>query len=237
MTHFKNIFKNIMTTGAIAVSGAFVASGADALGVPLSGTFNVEIRQADNTGNPTGADATFAKAFAAGLIGTATYTGDFGFRTTNSDDSTTIDDWLTSAGGSYTEDGSGFDEGLTISNPSITATPPTALTTWFVFTGNGPAGLYDFVHDDGIQFCGDALSSNACPTGSLLVNKPDPTTEALAGPVEFGGGDFSLVYAATNGDPSILEVNVVPLPAAAWLLLGVSGALVAAKRRSARRAA
>ena len=32
-------------------------------------------------------------------------------------------------------------------------------------------------------------------------------------------------------------VGAVPLPAAAWLLLGVSGALVAAKRRSARRAA
>jgi hypothetical protein len=32
-------------------------------------------------------------------------------------------------------------------------------------------------------------------------------------------------------------IGAVPLPAAAWLLLGVSGALVAAKRRSARRAA
>ena len=33
------------------------------------------------------------------------------------------------------------------------------------------------------------------------------------------------------------EFATIPLPAAAWLLLGVSGALVAAKRRSARRAA
>jgi len=32
-------------------------------------------------------------------------------------------------------------------------------------------------------------------------------------------------------------VGVVPLPAAAWLLLGVSGALVAAKRRAANKAA
>ena len=32
-----------------------------------------------------------------------------------------------------------------------------------------------------------------------------------------------------------MVVGAVPLPAAAWLLLGVSGALVAAKRRSARR--
>jgi hypothetical protein len=42
-----------------------------------------------------------------------------------------------------------------------------------------------------------------------------------------------------NHDDYIVKVTVaaVPLPAAAWLLLGVSGGLIAAKRRSARKAA
>ena len=42
-----------------------------------------------------------------------------------------------------------------------------------------------------------------------------------------------------NHDDIIVRVDVaaIPLPAAAWLLLGVSGALVAAKRRAANKAA
>jgi hypothetical protein len=49
----------------------------------------------------------------------------------------------------------------------------------------------------------------------------------------------SLAKNGTNDGFSIdnATVGAVPLPAAAWLLLGVSGALVAAKRRSARHAA
>jgi hypothetical protein len=44
----------------------------------------------------------------------------------------------------------------------------------------------------------------------------------------------------SNGDGFDVDavgVSVVPLPAAAWLLLGVSGALIAAKRRHSRKAA
>jgi hypothetical protein len=50
---------------------------------------------------------------------------------------------------------------------------------------------------------------------------------------------ISLAKSGTNDGFSIDNVTVgaVPLPAAAWLLLGVSGALVGAKRRSARKAA
>ena len=50
---------------------------------------------------------------------------------------------------------------------------------------------------------------------------------------------ISLAKTGTNDGFSIDNVTVgaVPLPAAAWLLLGVSGALVGAKRRSARNAA
>jgi hypothetical protein len=44
--------------------------------------------------------------------------------------------------------------------------------------------------------------------------------------------------AGSPDDPrNSFEFATVPLPAAAWLLLGVSGALVGAKRRSARKAA
>jgi uncharacterized membrane protein len=47
----------------------------------------------------------------------------------------------------------------------------------------------------------------------------------------------SLASGADGFDVDAVGVTVVPLPAAAWLLLGVSGALVAAKRRSSREAA
>ena len=40
-----------------------------------------------------------------------------------------------------------------------------------------------------------------------------------------------------NHDDIVVRVSVVPLPAAAWLLLGVSGGLIAAKRRSSARKA
>ncbi len=53
------------------------------------------------------------------------------------------------------------------------------------------------------------------------------------------GATISLAKNGVNDGFSIdnATIGAVPLPAAAWLLLGVSGALVAAKRRSARRAA
>jgi hypothetical protein len=46
-------------------------------------------------------------------------------------------------------------------------------------------------------------------------------------------------YDGSPNDPDAQDLGVataVPLPAAAWLLLGVSGALIAAKRRRARAA-
>jgi hypothetical protein len=42
---------------------------------------------------------------------------------------------------------------------------------------------------------------------------------------------------ADGFDVDAVGVSVVPLPAAAWLLLGASGALIAAKRRQSRKAA
>jgi hypothetical protein len=62
--------------------------------------------------------------------------------------------------------------------------------------------------------------------------------------VSFGALQSSAEVIFTNMNTNVdndgvgfdnMVVGAVPLPAAAWLLLGVSGALVAAKRRSARR--
>jgi hypothetical protein len=53
----------------------------------------------------------------------------------------------------------------------------------------------------------------------------------------FIGLDDVPAGADDNHDDIVVRVSVVPLPAAAWLLLGVSGGLIAAKRRSARKAA
>jgi len=89
--------------------------------------------------------------------------------------------------------------------------------------------IIQVTHDDGFTLT----------DGSATVDDPGPTTETdtLISGLSGGPGSFDLIYAAANGDPSVLEVSVVPLPAAAWLLMFASGGLVAAKRRQSKKVA
>jgi hypothetical protein len=70
-----------------------------------------------------------------------------------------------------------------------------------------------------------------------------PETFECVALVTFSAGDGSNTFGAfdiiefESDGKNAFEFGTIPLPAAAWLLLGVSGALVAAKRRSARHAA
>jgi hypothetical protein len=52
----------------------------------------------------------------------------------------------------------------------------------------------------------------------------------------FSFGAFDSITFESRGANAV-EFATIPLPAAAWLLLAASGGLIAAKRRSARRAA
>lgn len=75
-------------------------------------------------------------------------------------------------------------------------------------------------------------------TGAAVTAGQDFLTLAK-GPAAAKRWDIA-TYDGSNLNPRAQDIGVataIPLPAAAWLLLGVSGALVAAKRRSARKAA
>ncbi|WP_262386424.1 hypothetical protein ROLI_005450 [Roseobacter fucihabitans] len=211
---------------AIAMTVPFAAGAATMSATNLT----VNIYQSDNTGN-TGntADAILANVGPANFLGTASFTGILDFDTQDSADTSTIDDWLTSKGGTYTELGAGFDETLKISFPDIGTN--SARTTWFEFIG-GSASVFDFTvkHDDGVCFYESGVQETCSQTPTQVV-----TTNGFS----YDGGVFQLLYAATNGDPSVLKVTSnddvtlepVPLPASALLLMGGLAGLGMMRRR------
>ncbi|MGY6695277.1 MAG: hypothetical protein ACXIUW_04510 [Roseinatronobacter sp.] len=248
--------KSFILAGVVAVSGTFAATNADALF--LSGTFNIDIYNYDAGGVRANAAATQTNINTFGGAATftsITYTGALDFRITNTAGSatTTIADFLSSGSagaGGFDADQLGATGGLMLSSGQGTgdagATAAFRTTTLFKITFesfsdvniDNLSQIISITHDDGFTMTdGTGTVGNTTdgifggPTG-IITTTINPL---LSGSVPANA--FSLIYAAANGDPSVLEVNVVPLPAALWLLLGVSGALVAAKRRSVAKAA
>jgi hypothetical protein len=220
--------------GALAVSAAFTATDADALF--LDGVFNINIYNYDAGGVRANAAATAANLSSAGsAIATVEYTG--ALRCGINVGTPTISAFLDTCGetvgsGSWTQTAgtAGVLDSTTLSAGTFTTTTLFDISA-VSFSNIANLSQIDNVrHDDGILLTDGTTVITNTPPG-------DPTTAINTGVSGLlgGAGEFSLLYAAANSDPSILEVSVVPLPAAAWLLLGVSGALVAAKRRSARR--
>ena len=93
----------------------------------------------------------------------------------------------------------------------------------------------------------NSVTNGSNPDGSALPGAALPNFFASFGPAASGATSGNALYlffddkpdtrTDDNHDDLVIKIQVIPLPAAAWLLLGVSGALVAAKRRSNRRAA
>ena len=81
-------------------------------------------------------------------------------------------------------------------------------------------------HDDGITLIADNGQ-----TGGVSA----PPTSSITTAFTAEAGDFTLLYASANGNPSILRVDAnlapVPLPAGGLLLLGAIGGLAALRRR------
>ncbi|MGC3939491.1 VPLPA-CTERM sorting domain-containing protein [Roseobacter sp. EG26] len=220
---------------AAALSIATFASGAQA--ATLSGIFEVKVVNFNAGGTGSGARANienFNARYAAAdetRKDTFTYSGSLDFFVPNptNQDLETISDFLaTNALGNV----SGLDAGvggLRLSNPRF------QTTTLFSFTEVYENAFETVVtHDDGFSIYDDgaALFSFANPTG--IRTTPKTGTET------FTGGEFNLIYAAANGNPSRLLVEgdgvpAVPLPASALLLMGAMGGFGALARRKARK--
>ena len=155
-----------------------------------------------------------------------TYEGNLDFGTFDGTDGTTIEDWLLTGGGTVTGLDAVFGD-LQLSKPSIG--DGTATTTFFMFTSIlNAVGDFLIKHDDGVAVFDD---------GTRIGGLEGPNTVKTTTVLGFDGGAFSLLYVATNGDPSVLNVNgnltPVPLPATLPLLLVGMGGIAMMRRKRA----
>jgi type II secretory pathway pseudopilin PulG len=158
------------------------------------------------------------------------YTGDLDFGTDNGDD-TTIAGWLaTGVNGTVTNLDPAFGA-LPLSKGNLA--DGTATSTFFVLTqsvSTGPAN-YTLTHDDGFSLY--ALTD----VRTLVGSDPGPGTVRTTKVPGFTGGILAMVYVATNSDPSILKVEVAPVPLPATLPLCAAGLGGLVLLRHLRRAA
>ena len=111
--------------------------------------------------------------------------------------------------------------------------------------------IWEVLYDDVYDLDDGAFKLNDVPQGSrndgaqgAVLNAAAAAKTAAAGFLA-GSADYTGVRnwiittydSGPNGPQDLGVATAIPLPAAAWLLLGVSGALVAAKRRKSNRAA
>jgi hypothetical protein len=212
---------------AVALTVAFAMPSVAAT---LNGTFIIDIRNfSDTAASGAGANvvtqansaATAANFNAQTSDAVITYTGNinFGIGSGNSN-STTIANFLTSAGGTVT----GSAGALAFLNSTLLSQGSYVTTTFFKITGTFMSSYEGKItHDDGITLMARDLTGG--------VSAP-PTSERTT-KFSATGGKFTLYYASANGNPSILKVDVseVPVPAAGFLLIGALGGLVALRRR------
>lgn len=234
-----------IASAVVALSLASVGvAGASTL---LSGIFNVTAVNVTNlsTSESRATMSNFNSAL-AGTLGnpasdpqpsvfntdTFTYTGALNFSVGQPQRADQrIDDWLDTAGGNVTGLSSLF-AGLQLSFPDIGS--GSATTTFFLFEriGNLTAGVFDIRHDDGVALFDDGVRAGG-------FNGPNGVRNTNG--IAFDGGALSILYVATNGNPSVLQVRTtaepapIPVPAALPMLLAALGGLgfMAQRRRRA----
>lgn len=215
------MLKSIMLAAVAASTIAGAASAAT-----LTGTFNVRAVNVQGI-NSSASQATTSNFIAARLASNPedlfTYTGALNFGTFDGTDATTIGDWLATGSGVV----DGLDPtiaGLQLSKPNINN--GTATTTFFNFIMTdllGPVTRFVVNHDDGVALFDD---------GVRIGGFNGPNSQRTTTVTGFDGGSFALLYVATNGDPSVLRISAVPLPASLPLLLAGLGGLAFLRRRA-----
>ncbi len=217
-----------LSAGVLASGALAGAAGA----ATLSGTFNVAAVHL------VGLDSTQSEAtlenFNSAVAGTLdpsyvlssfTYEGALDFRQADvNSDNTTIYQWLQTGSGFVDPLDIGPFGGLQMSSPDIDT--GTARTTFFLFQlANLGAADFTITHDDGVAVLDD---------GVVIGGFAGPNSERTTQVSGFGGGKLGILYVATNGDPSVLEVELTPVPVAATLplLLARMGGLAFLRRRA-----
>ncbi len=121
--------------------------------------------------------------------------------------------------------------GLQLSYPSIGNGSATSTFFRLRLTTTLTAGTFTAKHDDGLVIADD---------GVVIGGRLGPNSERTTIVTGFDGGSFQLLHVATNGTPSVLEVDTdaspVPVPAALPLLLAGLGGLAWVGRRTRRAA-
>ncbi|MEX2519173.1 MAG: VPLPA-CTERM sorting domain-containing protein [Paracoccaceae bacterium] len=222
-----------LAAAAVLAAASIVGSASAATlnsSMTTTGSFDLKIYNFDAGGSADAAAATEANiaAQAGNLVFSGTYTGDLSFFLDTPGGAPTIAEFLATGGGSLIGfSGANFND-LILSDGAGSSDPVFGTTTFFDFSAEITSSLFGTVtHDDGISLLDDGVT----------VASSAPPTTVLDTDYAFNGGVFRLIYAAANGDPSVLNVDVqaVPLPATLFLMLGALGGLGVMSRR--RRAA
>jgi len=221
--------KNLL--GAVCTATVLMAAPAGA--ATLTGTFDVIAYNATGM-NSVDSQATMANFndvtsnAATYTTDTFTWTGSLDFATSDGTDATTVGDWLSTGSGSPSGLEASFAD-TQLSSPNINN--GSAITTFFLFTLQAVIAAADFTitHDDGVGVYGD---------GDLIGESVGPNSKKTTYIPGYSGDNLQFLYVATNGDPSILNVEYtpVPVPAALPLMVGGLGLLGFAARRKRKAA-
>jgi hypothetical protein len=222
VTRFKLAFGAALATAMLA---------SPALAAPLNATFTIDFYNFDAGGVRDDTFASEANLVGRTVIDTFTYTGPLDFRIDTRGGPEggvpSVADFFATGGGTF----GGLDVDLStydLSSGGGSGDPSWGRTTILDISASISASYAgDIVHDDGVTLFAD---------GVVIADSAGPTTEKTTS-FFYSGSAWRLIYAAANGDPSILEVdgptpNPIPLPPAGLLLMaGFGGLSLVARRR------